>query len=160
MYDDQVHKINVRAVTLLGQPTSTKSILSIAAETPSSTSSFTILGYYTPAPSSVVVVGGTDHAATSPSKSSSKTPIIVGATVGGIVFLLIVGFLAWFLLRRWRGTRPYSGPRGTTPMLRRDIEEKREMRETPDSGASRGVMGGIFPPFGGQCPHSALMLCH
>ena len=148
MYVEQVHKINVRTVTLPGQPTSTKSILSIAAETPTTTSTFTILGYYTPTPSSEVG-GGDNHAANSPSKPSSKTPIIIGATIAGVVFLAIVALLSWFLVRRWRGRRPYSGSRGTTPMLRRGGEEKAEMRETPDTGALRGGVGGIFAPFGG-----------
>jgi hypothetical protein len=162
MHLGEVHKINVRTVTLLGQPaasSSSRPILSLAAETPSSTVS--ILGIYTPPPDSTAA--GTNNAATSSSsKPASKTPIIVGATIGGIAFLAIVGFLAWFFLRRRNHRRPYS--RATTPMLRKDGEEKRGLRDTPDSGAMRGSVGAMFTPFGaGKVPRDTfndLLLTH
>jgi hypothetical protein len=156
---DEVHQINVRTVTLLGPPPSTKSILSLPAETPSP--SHTILGYYTIPPSPTPTGGGTNNAAiSSPSKSSSKTPIIVGATIGSVVFLAVVGLLAWFFFRRWRNPRRYAGARATTPMLGNHGEEKSGMRDTPDSGAMRDSVGGIFPPYGGQRPQSALIVCY
>jgi hypothetical protein len=149
-----VHKLNVRTLTLLGQPaaSTSRSILSLPAESTSSTVS--ILGTYT-IPPATPTGAGTNNAATASSSSSSKTPVIVGATIGGIVFLALVAFLAWFFLRRRRGGRRYAasrGTRGTTPMLGTDGDEKPGMRETPDSGSSLRGSGGMFQPFGGQFP--------
>lgn len=152
MHLGEVHKINVRTVTLLGQPaasSTSRTILSLPAET--STPTVSILGYYT-IPAASPTSTGTNNAATS-AKPASKTPIIVGATIGGVAFLGIVAFLAWFCLRRRPRRRPYS--RATTPMLRKDGEEKRELRDTPDSGAMRGSVGTMFTPFGaGKVPRN------
>lgn len=149
---EEVHQLNVRTVTVLGQPAATRPVLTLAPE--SSISSVTILGYYTiPDPSPTAA--GTVNAATTSSSKSSKTPAIIGGTIGGVVLLALVAFLVWFFFRRWRGRHLYSGSRGTTPMLGDHAGEKSGMGETPEIASLRGS-GGIFSPFGGELPRAAL----
>lgn len=146
----------MRTVTLLGQPEPTRPVLILEPE--SSSSTVKILGYYTIPPSVVPTAAGSVNAASSTSsKSHSNTPIIVGATIGGVVALALVAFLAWFFRRRARNR--YSASRGTTPMLGDHGGEKSGMDETTDTRSLRGS-GGIFSPFGGELRTAAFTLTY
>lgn len=147
---DEVHQIIRRTVTLLGgEPAITPRAAMFSLPAPTTTTTSVV--YYTPEPSA------TPDATPSNSPSKSKTGIIVGATIGGILFLTLAAVVAVFLRKRG-GRKKHFGSRGTTPMLgnhgESDGEEKHEARDTPDS-ALRGS-GGLFTPFGGQLPRTAL----
>jgi hypothetical protein len=149
---DEVHQINRRTVTMLGGPATTSPAAMFSLAAPSSTATF--LGYYT-----IPSASATADASPSSSAPKSKTGIIVGATIGSVLFLALAAFVAVIFLRKRGGRQMHFGSRGTTPMLRShgesDGEEKPEARDTPDSGDLRGS-GGLFTPFGGQLPRTAL----
>lgn len=144
---DEVRQFEARALTIIGAPasaTASRQVLSLAGTEPTPT----ILGYYT-IPTTSPTAAAAVNAAT-PSHNSSKTPIIIGVTIGVVVFVTLAAVLAWFFVRRWRNRNIRQATRDTTPMLRSHREEKFE-RDPVENDESMSI-GGIFSPFGGELP--------
>jgi hypothetical protein len=157
--DDSTHQNELRTVTLPGPPAATATTYYLTS-LPSTTQPWanllvpTSTGIYTVTiqQSSTPQPSGAGSAKAATLSAPSKVPIIVGATIGTIVFMFLVGVSIWFFLRRRRERRILLTSRGMTPMLGAN-DEKFAASHPANSRNLRGN-GGIFNSSRSQFTHS------